>query len=94
MRSSGAAQAIRRGRRHGHHTDSVVVQTNLVQMANHHDNFDNINSKFQPWNSVNVGPKKDIVGIWQKHVTEVGMKFGVSVHGALAWNWYEDVQGR
>jgi alpha-L-fucosidase len=65
----------------------------LVQMANHHDNFDNFNSKFQPWNSVNVGPKKDIVGTWQKLVIAAGMKFGVSVHGARAWNWYEDAQG-
>ena len=65
----------------------------LVQMANHHDNFDNFNSKFQPWNSVNVGPKKDIVGTWQKLVRKAGMKFGVSVHGARAWNWYEDAQG-
>jgi alpha-L-fucosidase len=65
----------------------------LVSMANHHDNFDNFNSKYQPWNSVNVGPKKDIVGTWQKLATEAGMKFGVSVHGARAWNWYEDAQG-
>src|SRR5476649_2817307 len=62
-------------------------------MANHHDNFDNFNSKFQPWNSVNIGPKKDLVGTWQKLVTAAGMKFGVSVHGARAWNWYEDAQG-
>jgi alpha-L-fucosidase len=65
----------------------------LVQMANHHDNFDNFNSKFQPWNSVNIGPKKDIVGTWQKLVTAAGMRFGVSVHGARAWSWYEDAQG-
>jgi alpha-L-fucosidase len=62
-------------------------------MANHHDNFDNFNSKFQPWNSVNIGPKKDIVGTWEKLVREAGMNFGVSVHGARAWNWYEDSQG-
>ena len=65
----------------------------LVSMANHHDNFDNFNSKFQPWNSVNVGPKKDIVGIWQKLASAAGMKFGVSVHAARSWNWYEDAQG-
>ena len=34
----------------------------FVTMANHHDNFDNFDSKYQPWNSVNIGPKKDIVG--------------------------------
>jgi len=31
-------------------------------MANHHDNFDMWNSKYQPWNAVNMGPKKDIIG--------------------------------
>jgi len=65
----------------------------LVQLANHHDNFDNFNSKFQPWNSVNVGPKKDLVGTWQKLVNAAGMKFGVSVHAGRSWSWYEDAQG-
>src|SRR5262245_37124895 len=27
-------------------------------LANHHDNFDNWDSKYQPWNSVKIGPKK------------------------------------
>jgi alpha-L-fucosidase len=31
-------------------------------LANHHDNFDNFNSTHHAWNSVNVGPKKDIIG--------------------------------
>jgi len=38
----------------------------FVALANHHDNFDTYDSKYQPWNSVNVGPKKDIVGTWAK----------------------------
>jgi alpha-L-fucosidase len=65
----------------------------LVSMANHHDNFDNFNSKYQPWNSVNVGPRKDIVGTWAKVAREAGLNFGVSVHAARAWTWYEDAQG-
>ena len=65
----------------------------LVSMANHHDNFDNFNSKYQPWNSVKVGPKKDIVGTWASLARAAGMNFGVSVHGARAWSWYEDAQG-
>ena len=28
--------------------------------ANHHDNFDLWDSKYQPWNSVNIHPKRDI----------------------------------
>ncbi len=62
-------------------------------MANHHDNFDNFNSKYQSWNSVALGPKKDIVGTWKKLAGGAGLHFGVSVHGARAWNWYEDAQG-
>jgi len=27
----------------------------FVAMGNHHDNFDNWDSKYQPWNTVNVG---------------------------------------
>jgi alpha-L-fucosidase len=65
----------------------------LVAMANHHDNFDNFNSQYQPWNSVRVGPKKDIVGTWSKLARAAGLNFGVSVHGARAWSWYEDAQG-
>jgi len=65
----------------------------FVGLANHHDNFDCYDSKYHEWNSVHIGPKKDIVGIWQKLVTAAGLKFGVSVHAARAWNWYEDAQG-
>ncbi len=28
----------------------------FVALANHHDNFDCFDSKYQPWNSVNIGP--------------------------------------
>ena len=38
----------------------------FTALANHHDNFDNYNSSFHNWNSVNIGPKKDIVGIYGK----------------------------
>ena len=62
-------------------------------LANHHDNFDNYDSKYQPWNSVNLGPKKDLIGGWAKAARKNGMKFGVSVHAAHAWSWYETAQG-
>ena len=38
----------------------------FVSLANHHDNFDNFNSRFHAWNSTRVGPKRDIVGGWAK----------------------------
>jgi len=62
-------------------------------MADHHDNFDNWNSKYQPWNSVALGPKKDLIGGWAKAAREQGLPFGVSVHAAHAWSWYEVAQG-
>ena len=61
-------------------------------MANHHDNFDLYDSKYQSWNSVNVGPRKDIVGDFAKAAHEQGLPFGVSVHAAHAWSFYEIAQ--
>lgn len=61
-------------------------------LANHHDNFDNWDSKYQPWNSVKVGPQKDLIGGWEKAARKYGLRFGVSVHAAHAWTWYEPSQ--
>jgi len=61
-------------------------------MANHHDNFDMWDSKYQPWNAVNLGPRKDIIGLFAKAAHDQGLPFGVSVHAAHAWNWYEITQ--
>jgi|CZKI01.1.fsa_nt_gi alpha-L-fucosidase len=62
-------------------------------LANHHDNLDLWDSKYQPWNSVRVGPKKDIIAGWAKAARAQGLPFGVSVHAAHAWIWYEPAQG-
>ena len=61
-------------------------------LANHHDNFDNWDSKYQPWNSVALGPQKDLIGGWAAAARKNGMRFGVSVHAAHAWTWYEPAQ--
>lgn len=61
-------------------------------MANHHDNFDLWNSKYQAWNSVNMGPQKDILAGWAKAAHENKLPFGISVHAAHAWSWYETAQ--
>jgi alpha-L-fucosidase len=62
-------------------------------MANHHDNLDMWDSKYQPWDTVRIGPKKDLIGGWAKAARAQGLPFGVSVHAARAWNWYEPAQG-
>ncbi len=61
----------------------------FVALANFHDNFDMWNSKHQPWNAVNVGPKRDIIGLWAKAAKQAGLRFGVSMHASSAWSWYE-----
>ncbi|MES2518695.1 MAG: alpha-L-fucosidase [Bacteroidota bacterium] len=62
-------------------------------LANHHDNFDNYNSKYQKvWNSTKIGPKKDLVGGWAKAARANGLRFGVSVHASHAWSWLEPSQ--
>ena len=62
-------------------------------LANHHDNFDAWNSKYQPWNAVQIGPKKDIVGIYAKAARARGMKFAVTNHAAHAWHWFQPSYG-
>src|SRR3569833_945488 len=52
-------------------------------LANHHDNFDNYASTHQPWNSVNLGPRRDIVGGWVFVVCVVGLWFAVCVFVAF-----------
>jgi alpha-L-fucosidase len=65
----------------------------FVSLANHHDNFDNYNSRFHAWNSMNVGPKRDIVGTWEKIARARGLRFGVSNHSAHAWHWFQVAYG-
>jgi alpha-L-fucosidase len=59
----------------------------FMAMGCHHDNFDCYDSKYQPWNSVNIGPKKDIVGIWEKKAREHGMRFGIGFHNTPSRTW-------
>lgn len=65
----------------------------FVSLANHHDNFDNYDSTHHKWNSVRVGPKKDIVGIWARTARKHGLRFGVTNHSAHAWHWFQTAYG-
>lgn len=57
----------------------------VVPVAEHHDGFAMYDSSHTKWNSVNMGPGRDICGELAKAVRKRGMKFGVSTH--YAWNW-------
>ncbi|QKZ14161.1 alpha-L-fucosidase [Spirosoma sp. KUDC1026] len=62
-------------------------------MANHHDNFDNYDSKYQKnWNATKLGPKKDVIGGWVRAARANDLPFGVSVHASHTWSWLEPSQ--
>ncbi len=68
----------------------------IVGMANHHDNFDLWNSKHHSWNSVNYGPKRDIMGEFQKAVRKYesqGIRWGVTSHVERASCWFQTNKG-
>ncbi len=60
----------------------------FCMIAEHHDNFDCWNSTHQKWNSVNLGPRRDIAGDWQKAATKQGLHFGMTEHLAASWWFY------
>lgn len=65
----------------------------VVAMACHHDNFDLFASSHHPWNSTRVGPRRDLVGGWERAVRRAGLRFGVSNHASHAWHWWQTAYG-
>lgn len=61
----------------------------FVSLACHHDNLDCYDSAHHEWNSLRIGPKRDVVGTWEKVARKAGLKFGVSNHTSHAWHWYQ-----
>ena len=64
----------------------------FMALGNHHDNFDLWNSPYQEWNSVNVGPKKDLAKSWSDACKAEGLPLGISIHASHAWTWLEPSQ--
>ena len=64
----------------------------FMALANHHDNMDLWDSKYQPWNSVNMGPKKDILKGWADACEKYSLPLGISIHASHAWSWLEPAQ--
>jgi alpha-L-fucosidase len=65
----------------------------FMAMANHHDNLDLFDSKHHEWNTVRVGPRRDIIGTWEKAARSAGLRFGVSNHSGHAWHWWQTAYG-
>lgn len=61
-------------------------------LGQHHDNFDLWDSPYQEWNSVRIGPKRDIVRGWADACKKYHIPLGISFHGSHAWTWLEESQ--
>lgn len=58
----------------------------IVPVAEHHDGFAMYNSTFNHWNSVEMGPKRDIIGELALEARKQNIYFGLSSHRAEnAW---------
>ncbi len=65
----------------------------FIALANHHDGFDTWNSKHHPWNASAIGPHRDVVGTWATAARRQGLRFGVTVHQARNWWWFQPSHG-
>jgi alpha-L-fucosidase len=61
--------------------------------AVHHDNFDLWNSRHHRWNSVEMGPKVDVTGLWREAALQHGLRFGVTTHLARSYSWFNVNKG-
>ena len=58
-------------------------------VAVHHDNFAMWDSAVTPWNSVAMGPRRDVTGELEKAIKRRDMKFLTTFHHGFAWRYYE-----
>ncbi len=61
----------------------------LMIQGVHHDNYDLWNSQYQPWNSVNIGPHRDLLREWADACRKHDMRYGVTFHHEYTWWWWQ-----
>ena len=62
----------------------------VVPVAEHHDGFAMYNTSLSRWNSVAMGPHRDIIEELSKSIRKEGMIFGLSSHRAEHWYFYHN----
>ena len=65
----------------------------FVAQAMHHDHFFNYPSRLNSMNSVKVGPKQDICGLWKKAADKHGLPFGLTEHLGASFSWWSVNKG-
>lgn len=65
----------------------------FVAQGMHHDNFFNFPSKYNKMNSREVGPMKDICGMWKTASEKYNMPFGLTEHLSASFSWWSTNKG-
>jgi alpha-L-fucosidase len=60
----------------------------FVGQAMHHDHFFNYPSTLNRFNSVQVGPHKDICGLWKAAAAKEELPFGLTEHLGATFSWW------
>jgi alpha-L-fucosidase len=61
----------------------------LIIQGVHHDQFDLWDSQYQPWNATRLGPKRDLMGEWERAARQAGIRFGITFHHEYSWWWWQ-----
>ncbi|MBN1865505.1 MAG: alpha-L-fucosidase, partial [Victivallales bacterium] len=61
----------------------------FVGQAMHHDHFFNYASKLNRFNSLQVGPGKDICKMWKQAADKEGLPFGLTEHLGATFSWWK-----
>ncbi|MGP3960704.1 alpha-L-fucosidase [Nonomuraea sp. 3N208] len=65
----------------------------FVALAAHCDDFALWDSRRHAWNATRIGPRRDIVGAWEKAARAAGLPFGLSFHNNWTWRWLDVAHG-
>jgi len=65
----------------------------FVGQAMHHDHFFNYPSRYNKFNSTNMGPMKDICGLWRDAAKKYNLPFGLSEHLMASFAWFSVNKG-
>ena len=60
----------------------------FVAQATHHDHFFNYDSSVNRFNSVKIGPGRDICAAWKKAAEKYSLPFGLTEHLAASFSWW------
>lgn len=61
----------------------------IVPVAEHHDGFSLYDNSYTKWDSVEMGPKRDVIGELKQAANKADIYFGLSSHRAENW-WFFD----